>query len=515
MKNQDVIGICLVLTISLKNVVFCLCPIRCHCNEEKLVVTCNGASLDVVPITLNPDLRELHLARNNIKGIMSAFGVYHGLEYLDMTGNQLVALGCNNFRLQEKLHVLLLGHNMISSLYNSTFNGLRELQILKLTGNFIRELPDSIFTELMSLEALDLSENSIDTISKNAFVGLWNLKTLLLKDNKLGHVPSSSFGTISHVLSIDLDLNNFPILPNESFVNLVNLEKLSLGSCGIRKIHKSAFKGLKNLLYLILQDNLLDSIPTEAFPYLRKLLELNLGQNYMKAIVSKSFNNLSNIQTIIINSAPFLERIEKEAFLPNIRLQNVIFNHNKKLSYIDRNAFSSLTFLRAVSLRGNNFQTLNEDILPWSDLDHFDLRDNPLICNCSLSWLLHHLQTRNYSESFDFDFTRIRCKNPPILRDLMLKGLSTDDLRCHEYQTQKILIWTFGAVGVLLVALLLTVLWFRHRIINDLKIKCSTVIPDSRHESRYRIDNQLRGGILQEREWVVKIGRDPYAGRLV
>ncbi|XP_022241880.1 insulin-like growth factor-binding protein complex acid labile subunit [Limulus polyphemus] len=515
MKNQGIIGICLILTISLKNVVFCLCPIRCQCNEEKLVVMCDGAGLDVVPITLNPDLRELHLARNSIKGIMTAFSVYHSLEYLDMTSNQLVALGRNNFRLQEKLHILLLGHNMISTLYCSTFDGLKGLRILKLTGNFIRELPDGIFVELVSLEVLDLSENSIDTISKDAFVGLGNLKILLLKDNKLGHVPSSSFGTLSHVLSIDLDLNNFPILPEDSFVNLANLEKLSLGSCGIRKIHKSAFKGLKNLLYLILQDNLLDSIPTEAFLYLRKLLELNLGQNYMKAIVSKSFNSLSNIQTITINSAPFLERIESEAFLPNIRLQNIIFNHNKKLSYIDRNAFSSFTLLRAVSLRGNNFQTFSEDVLPWSDLERFDLRDNPLICNCSLSWLLHHLQTRNYSESFDFDLTHIRCENPPVLRDLMLKGLSIDDLRCHEYQTQKILTWSFAAIGILLVALLVAVLWFRQRTVNDLKIKCSTVIPDSRHENRYRMDNQLRGGTSQEREWVVKIGRDPYAGRLV
>ncbi|XP_022242145.1 chondroadherin-like [Limulus polyphemus] len=512
MKKQTLIVTCLIMAISLRYTVLGLCPIRCQCNEERLVVICDGAGLDVVPITLNPDLRELHLSKNSIKGIMAAFSVYHNLEYLDMTNNQLVALGRKNFQLQEKLHILLLGHNMISSLHRSTFDGLSGLQILKIAGNFIRELPDGVFTELVSLEVLDLSENSIDTISRDAFMGLESLKILLLKDNKLGHVPTSSFSTISHVLSIDLGLNNFPILPDNGFFNLVSLEKLKLDSCGIREIQRNAFKGLENLIYLLLQDNLLDSIPTKAFPYLKKLLELSIGQNNMKTIQSKSFEGLINMQTITINSAPYLERIESEAFVPNARLQHVILNHNKKLKYIDRNAFTSLTLLRSVSLRGNDFQTFIKETLPWSDLERFDLRDNPLTCNCSLSWLLHQLQTRNYSDAFDVDFTHIRCENPPVLRDLTLKGLTIDDLGCHEHQTQKILTWTFAAIGVLLVATLVVVLWYRQRFANDLKIKCNTSIPESH---RYRLDNHLRGASSPEQEWVVKIGRDPFPGRLV
>ncbi|XP_013788142.1 slit homolog 3 protein-like [Limulus polyphemus] len=515
MKSQVIIVISLILTLCCMDAVQGLCPIRCQCNEERLVVVCDEAGLDVVPITLNPDLQEFHLSKNSIKGIMAAFSVYHNLEYLDMTNNQLVALGRNNFKLQRKLRILLLGHNMISSLYHSTFNGLNGLQILKLTKNFIRDLPGGVFTDLVSLEVLDLSGNNIATISKDAFMGLESLKILLLKDNKLGHVPTSSFRTISHLLSIDLGLNNFPSLPDDSFVYLVNLEKLKLDSCRIHEIHENTFRGLTKLIYLFLQDNILNSVPTESFLHLKHLLELNIGQNNMKTIKPKSFCGLNNVQTITINSAPYLERIEHEAFSSTTRLQHIVLNHNKRLKHIEKNAFSSLTMLRSISLRGNDFQTFREDVLPWSDLQRFDLRDNPLVCNCSLSWLLRQFETRNFSDSFDLAFTQVRCEHPLVFRDFMLKSLTMNDLGCDKHQTQKILTWTFAAIGVVFVVTLLAVLWYRQKIVNDCKIKCSSTIPDSQYENRYRLDNRIREGVSSEREWVVKIGRHSFPGRLV
>ncbi|XP_013791695.1 leucine-rich repeats and immunoglobulin-like domains protein 2 [Limulus polyphemus] len=515
MNTQVAIVTCLILAAGWPVITQGLCPIRCQCNEERLVVVCDEAGLGVVPITLNPDLREFHLRKNNIKGIMAAFSVYHNLEYLDMTSNHLVALGRNNFKLQNKLRILILGHNMISSLHPSTFVGLHGLQILKLTRNFLRELPDNIFTELINLEILDLSENSIDTIYKNAFVGLKNLKILLLKDNKLGHIPTSSFRTIPHVLSIDLGSNNFPVLLDESFVNLVNLEKLKLNSCGIRQIHKSAFKRLNKLIYLFIQDNLLDSIPTEAFFNLKTLLELDIGQNNIKVIEPKSFSGLINIQTISISSGPYLEKIKHEAFSANIRLQHLVVNHNKNLKHIDTKAFSSLTMLRSVSLRNNDFQTFDEDLLPWNDLQHFDLRDNPLVCNCSLSWLLNHYQTRNFSENFSLEMTHVRCAHPLVLRDLTLKSLTVNDLGCHQIQTRRILTGTLIAIGVLILLTLISALWYRQRVANDFKIKCSITLPDTQYENCYRRDTYLREEISPEREWVVKIGRDPFPGRFV
>ena len=41
------------------------CPHLCHCDDLQMIVTCPPESkLDVIPITLNPNLRELHLKGN-------------------------------------------------------------------------------------------------------------------------------------------------------------------------------------------------------------------------------------------------------------------------------------------------------------------------------------------------------------------------------------------------------------------------------------------------------------------
>ena len=43
------------------------CPHLCHCDDLRMVVTCPAESkLDVIPITLNPNLKELHLKGNII-----------------------------------------------------------------------------------------------------------------------------------------------------------------------------------------------------------------------------------------------------------------------------------------------------------------------------------------------------------------------------------------------------------------------------------------------------------------
>ena len=50
------------------------CPHLCHCDDLRMIVTCPPESkLDVIPITLNPNLRELHL-----KGTIIGFSILIG-----------------------------------------------------------------------------------------------------------------------------------------------------------------------------------------------------------------------------------------------------------------------------------------------------------------------------------------------------------------------------------------------------------------------------------------------------
>lgn len=100
------------------------CPLRCHCNDDELAVRCDDASLDVIPITLNPGLRELHLSRNNIKNILGSFSVYAQLENLNVSYNQLANLNKNNFHLRH-LKRLDLGNNYVEQVNAETFKGLQ------------------------------------------------------------------------------------------------------------------------------------------------------------------------------------------------------------------------------------------------------------------------------------------------------------------------------------------------------------------------------------------------------
>ena len=44
------------------------CPFKCHCDDQKMKVICTSeANLDIIPITLNPGIKEIHLRENQIR----------------------------------------------------------------------------------------------------------------------------------------------------------------------------------------------------------------------------------------------------------------------------------------------------------------------------------------------------------------------------------------------------------------------------------------------------------------
>ena len=44
------------------------CPFQCHCDDHQKKVVCSKeAKLDIIPITLNPGIKEIHLHGNQIR----------------------------------------------------------------------------------------------------------------------------------------------------------------------------------------------------------------------------------------------------------------------------------------------------------------------------------------------------------------------------------------------------------------------------------------------------------------
>ena len=47
------------------------CPFKCHCDDQKMKVICTSeANLDIIPITLNPGIKEIHLRENQIRYVI-------------------------------------------------------------------------------------------------------------------------------------------------------------------------------------------------------------------------------------------------------------------------------------------------------------------------------------------------------------------------------------------------------------------------------------------------------------
>ncbi|XP_064455665.1 leucine-rich repeat-containing protein 15-like isoform X2 [Ornithodoros turicata] len=450
------------------------CPNKCLCDDESLRVVCDASSLDVVPITLNPGLKELNLVNNHIKSIMSSFSVYNSLIYLDVSNNQLVTLGRDNFKEQKELKVLLLHQNMISQLENETFNGLGKLETLFLNDNYIEDIPPDVFVPLKKLEKLDLSRNHLTKFNDFAFRGLENLKTLLLRDNKFVTIPSRAFVPLKGLLSLDLGMNSFANIPEEAFVSLKELSELSLDGCGFRTIQVGAFKTLSSLRTLRLHDNDLEEVPTRTFQDIPKLEVLNLGHNKFPRLRSKAFQYLRYLRTVEISGSLTLQAIDRGAFSENADIESVIMTHNPNFNYIDPAAFEALVQLKHINLRGNAFGRFDASLLDWDELKSLDLRDNPLVCNCSALWLWSLLRDRNSTTSpMTSETSLVRCGGGPSgLQEKFLRDLSAGDLGCYDADIRRqIIIGVVAAAAVSFAVIVLLGVRFRERVAGVLKSK--------------------------------------------
>lgn len=95
----------IVLLLEWSHTAWAICPSKCVCNEETLLVTCDRANLGSVPITFNPGIRDMVLKNDNIKVTPTAFNFYKSLLSLDLASNKLQNISANSFEAQHNLQV--------------------------------------------------------------------------------------------------------------------------------------------------------------------------------------------------------------------------------------------------------------------------------------------------------------------------------------------------------------------------------------------------------------------------
>lgn len=153
------------------------CPHLCHCDDLRMIVTCPQESkLDVIPITLNPNLRELHLKENKIRTVDASFQFYGQLVYVDFSENEMSHLPQRCFASQKKLLKLKMDGNKIANITNATFVGLKSMTSISLRDNLLSSLQENLF---VFLSKVSYPKNCL--IIKSVFISsnLWGTRYLL------------------------------------------------------------------------------------------------------------------------------------------------------------------------------------------------------------------------------------------------------------------------------------------------------------------------------------------------
>lgn len=456
-----VLGVFLLTSVVIPTLINSLanCPSGCLCNDESLVVVCNETNLDVMPIALNPSIRQLVMKRNKIKSIESAIQFYPDLEFLDLTGNHLLKLPSKTFQYQKRLKELLLNLNKIGHLEADTFHGMESLQILNLRGNLVDQLETNTFSSLLNLEELNLGQNRIAQIHPDAFYRLYNLKILYLDDNSLMNIPAEAFLPLTNLAELYIGVNSFTMLEANAFVKLKKLTTLNLNGAQLHNISLGAFTGLDSLRNLDLSSNKLTRIPTKEMSILLRLEELSIGMNAFEIIPEKAFEGLSNLHQLEIIGANKLVRVKNNAFIENGNLRIIRFVSNEELSQFESHAFHGLPYLKQLILKNNAIESIRESLYEWDNLDTLDLSENPIRCDCHLLWYKTFLNNRNHNlensiknnsqnassssansvpETYNLMSHNIICASPAYARGKEFAKLSSDLFGCTPNSDPKI-----------------------------------------------------------------------------
>ncbi|KAF2348448.1 Leucine-rich repeat [Trinorchestia longiramus] len=444
------------------------CPSGCLCDNVQLAVQCLSGKMDVVPILLNPGTIHLDLSHNRIKTILPGFAFYHELKVLNVSFNEIVALGESNFVSQVALNVLIIKNNKISKLDDRAFVGLSSLEELDASNNYIEYIHSNTFLSLSNLNKVDLSGNRIRALSSDVFRNLTKLTTLDLCKNLLIEIPSNLFDPLINLKELYLCSNEITVLRDTSFVTLRRLSFLSLQSNKIEFISEDAFSGLQSLVELSLYGNLLTSIPTSQMRLITNLEGLDLSLNLISSIPASSFASLTRLKKLSVSQCSTLSRIDLKAFDTLSSLTALELNFSPLLLDFQIEVLRPLSDLRRLILRGNGIKTLSKDLLDIGHLQYVDLRDNEFNCECTLKWL----KEARRNASLDVEIEDVICAAPDAVRGKSISALTEYDFRCFGH-----LITIAISAAVTLTVLLLLVIAFAIYYKNCRKMK--TLVHDN------------------------------------
>ncbi|ELT98925.1 hypothetical protein CAPTEDRAFT_218054 [Capitella teleta] len=424
------------------------CPSDCTCDVDVSSINCLSANLTSIPTTGSYAL--LDVRHNNLTSL--TLGSEHSsLEIVDASDNSIDHVSIS-FNL-AKVHRIHLHRNAITSIERSLWVNVLVLDLLDLADNLISSVADETFADLEVLESLDLSGNQLRELRPRALSGLLSLRTLNLERNQLMSVPSLAH--VPQLISLNLRHNQLVTLPTFSFGRQIQV--LSVAHNQIVQITPSAFQSDESLIpqltKLDMQHNQLQSFPAAALSCLRHLQVVDLSGNLFEELPAGSFNGVmfSRLHTVFLNGMPQLEVIKEGAFNALHSVRSLQINSCPQLSSIEPGAIANCPNLMQLDLHACALTNLTADVLSdWASMSSFDMRFNPIHCDCQLFWLKDRLSALSASSPSP------KCASPESLHGRPLTQVPRSSMPCNsssqvdEYFEDRIMIAIFTSTCLLL-----------------------------------------------------------------
>ncbi len=184
----------------------------------------------------------------------------------------------------------------------------------------------------------------------------------------------------------------------------------------------------EEITFVSFQNNDLTRVPVGYFKNLPSLDILHLSTNEISVIEDKSFLNVPSITMLGIHTNQ-LREIKTHMFSGLVNLRK-LYLHRNQINLVQPDSFKDLSSLNEFNIFSNQLHTLTESVFDAlnhpSALYSFTLKENPLECDCLLSWLLitDWLNVAYASNTI--------CAGPSDMIGRQWNSLSVEDLICRD-----------------------------------------------------------------------------------
>jgi leucine-rich repeat-containing G protein-coupled receptor 6 len=277
-------------------------------------------------ITNYSKLENLRLSANkNLTSIAKDALDTKNLRILDVSFTSLAHLP--SLQSLQSLQELKVDNTEITTLPEDICETASELKIIEAHYNQIHTLPD--LSECRFLSVVVLHHNKLRQINESTFSHLSHLNTLFLDHNEIKSIHPNAFSDLTSLTVLDLSYNEILELPLPIFNNLTNLQILLLRDNKISSLPKNIFKNLLYLEELKLQNNDIATVGDVIFPPNMTWMQyLDISNNTKITTFPLPVKGFPFLYTLKMSNLPKLFDVPAIYDIPNIVTINFTYPYH-------------------------------------------------------------------------------------------------------------------------------------------------------------------------------------------